>query len=204
MSGDGRAMPRVERIAKFWANRCLLHDTPRIWATAGPGGHCPNSNCRVYRDKLWVGGCPCTLEDGRFTCTFCDPGEPDCMSCDRFLGYTRNASFWVGPSEFRGERCHIIPRSLGGLDKVWNLVLLCHECHKLNPEQTSRRYYLDWLIARKRQREQSIQLVTERVKIRYPAGLPSSLDELAQLAPVLGAMVDEYMSTQPRGLDVRV
>lgn len=43
------------------------------------------------------------------------------------------------------EECHIIPKSLGGLNDPSNLVLLCKDCHKQNPNVNDKEYYINWL-----------------------------------------------------------
>jgi hypothetical protein len=43
------------------------------------------------------------------------------------------------------ERCHIVPRSLGGPDGAENLVLLCFQCHREAPNVTDRSFMWLWL-----------------------------------------------------------
>lgn len=43
------------------------------------------------------------------------------------------------------ERCHIIPRSLGGSDECDNLVLLCASCHKEAPNCPDSNYMWEWV-----------------------------------------------------------
>lgn len=43
------------------------------------------------------------------------------------------------------QRCHIIPKSLGGTDTVDNLFLMCKECHDLAPNTPSRTAFLKWV-----------------------------------------------------------
>ena len=43
------------------------------------------------------------------------------------------------------QRCHIIPKSLGGSDDVSNLFLMCSECHDLAPDTTSREMFFKWV-----------------------------------------------------------
>jgi len=43
------------------------------------------------------------------------------------------------------DRCHIIPRSLGGLDESSNLVLLCKACHREAPNCSDPSYMWDWI-----------------------------------------------------------
>jgi len=83
---------------------------------------------------------------------FVDWGEPGCWAC----GFHYDAKYDVRsshPSWSRVlacwektplQRCHIVPRSLGGSDKVSNLFLMCRECHDLAPNTTSRKVFLDW------------------------------------------------------------
>jgi len=64
-----------------------------------------------------------------------DWGEPACMACTRWL------ESWDQPKSIRAkwnstglERCHVIPRYLGGTDDVSNLVLMCSQCHQNQPD----------------------------------------------------------------------
>ena len=65
-----------------------------------------------------------------------DWGEPACMACTRWL------EGWDNPKTITGkwnstkglERCHVIPRYLGGTDDVSNLVLMCPKCHQSQPD----------------------------------------------------------------------
>ena len=45
------------------------------------------------------------------------------------------------------EKCHIIPKSLGGEAIPSNLVLLCHRCHLENPNVTDPEIMWDWIRA---------------------------------------------------------
>ena len=46
------------------------------------------------------------------------------------------------------DRCHIVPRALGGQDSADNLVLLCQRCHKLAPNVNDPSFMWFWLRAR--------------------------------------------------------
>lgn len=48
------------------------------------------------------------------------------------------------------ERAHVVPRSLGGLDDLENIVLLCHECHVAAPDTAEPQYMWQWLAAHPR------------------------------------------------------
>ena len=58
---------------------------------------------------------------------------------------------WRCGSERSLERCHIIPRSLGGEDIPSNYVLLCKRCHLENPNVDDTEIMWDWLKVYKEQ-----------------------------------------------------
>ena len=45
------------------------------------------------------------------------------------------------------QRCHIVPRSLGGSEDASNLVLLCKQCHAEAPNVEDPSFMWDWLRA---------------------------------------------------------
>lgn len=47
----------------------------------------------------------------------------------------------------RLEKCHIVPRSLGGTERANNLVLLCSRCHREAPNHDNPKYMWIWLRA---------------------------------------------------------
>jgi hypothetical protein len=81
-----------------------------------------------------------------------DWGEPCCWACGEFWWgrYDPNprsrpddlGKIWEAAKPL--ERCHIIPRSLGGSDDPENLFLLCIDCHDRAPNTTSREAFLQW------------------------------------------------------------
>lgn len=85
-----------------------------------------------------------------------DWGEPSCWACRKpiysyldeeiIIKYQKEGNFKKIWSTTQGlQICHIIPRSLGGSDEPSNLVLLCHECHKISPDTTNRQLMLTWI-----------------------------------------------------------
>ena len=78
---------------------------------------------------------------------------PHCFACQRTMidldneqkyGNLKNTSKnWDIKSNL--EKCHIIPLALGGDDHPSNLVLLCKECHKLNPNTDDEDLYWLWM-----------------------------------------------------------
>lgn len=144
------SMPSVVKIAEYWAGRCLKCDS-------------------TWRE------CQSSFEHSRYH-MFCDSGEPNCARCQRFLGYTQHAirhfHGQCGPCGMnttedldcdcgktstacreypvvRADRAHIVPHAVCGENRVENIILLCHHCHRINPEPddpvTGRRQYLSWL-----------------------------------------------------------
>ena len=53
----------------------------------------------------------------------------------------------INHSSRKLEKCHIIPRALGGSNRVDNLVLLCHFCHLENPNVNDSKIMWDWIKA---------------------------------------------------------
>lgn len=83
-----------------------------------------------------------------------DWGEPSCWACGKWWGtnYDLNkpnlsldeiCKNWNRVREL--QRCHIIPRSLGGTDEPSNLFLMCKECHDHAPNTTSRKMFMKWV-----------------------------------------------------------
>ena len=58
-----------------------------------------------------------------------------------------NKRCWRCGHKRKLERCHIVPASRGGEDTPSNLVLLCKDCHKENPNVTDSEIMWDWLRA---------------------------------------------------------
>lgn len=76
----------------------------------------------------------------------CDISEPCCFCC----GYY--AEYWdeVSNIEQRWEKtalhkAHLQPKSLGGLDVVENIVLLCQCCHDKTPDYIDPQDMLNWM-----------------------------------------------------------
>ncbi len=98
-----------------------------------------------------------------------DWGEPSCWAC----GMWRNTSDCTDPDasvatifkSWNGakflERCHIIPRMLGGTDECSNLVLLCKQCHKESPDVKSTKFMKRWITQRKPHGSSFIEALSE-------------------------------------------
>ena len=86
---------------------------------------------------------------------FVDWGEPGCWACGFHYGTKydikrSNASWneilrcWEG---IPLQRCHIIPRSLGGTTDPPNMFLMCRECHDLAPNTDIPEIFFEWVRA---------------------------------------------------------
>lgn len=71
-----------------------------------------------------------------------DWGEPTCWACGKWwdtrYDVINSEATWKECCKAWGkarlQRCHIVPRSLGGSDEPSNFLLLCAECHDLAPD----------------------------------------------------------------------
>jgi len=128
-----RQMPSVSALARYWCFRCLTCDSS-------------NEDCSARSNAA----------DHYRYFAFCDPGEPECMRCQKFTGYTEEVARRFGERRHRLVRAHIQPRwrlAIGGaegiepamVDAPENILLLCEHCHKRDPEPRTRQEYLDWI-----------------------------------------------------------
>lgn len=102
-----------------------------------------------------------------------DRGEPKCWGCGMDIliqsdDYEKRLqenvdSIWSYPEIHSLQRCHIVPRQLGGEDTPSNLFLLCHNCHRESPDTSSRKQFLRWVYER-RQKPNSLFLYVEEAK----------------------------------------
>jgi HNH endonuclease len=83
---------------------------------------------------------------------FIDWGEPSCWAC----GFHYGTKYDIKRSDASWEeiyrcwervplqRCHIVPRSIGGSDDVANLFLMCRECHDTAPNTNTPEIFFEW------------------------------------------------------------
>jgi 5-methylcytosine-specific restriction endonuclease McrA len=64
-----------------------------------------------------------------------------CWACNKTLRGGRAA---YNTPDLGLERCHIIPRSLGGTDHPSNLFLMCARCHASSPDTGTEVYFWRW------------------------------------------------------------
>ena len=83
---------------------------------------------------------------------FIDWGEPSCWACGFHygakydirrgdVGWDKVLQCW---NKIPLQRCHIVPRSLGGTDDASNLFLMCRECHDLAPNTNIPEIFFEW------------------------------------------------------------
>lgn len=92
--------------------------------------------------------------NGRLVIT--DSYEPSCWACGRWwqneeekeLIKQGNFNAIWNHSAYLLERCHIIPKALGGSNDVDNLFLMCPQCHESSPDTTNRELFFDWVMNR--------------------------------------------------------
>lgn len=86
-----------------------------------------------------------------------DWGEPSCWACRSFDGsldmdvsnlrLTEIFKTWNNNNYL--QKCHIIPKALGGCNCEANLVL-CYNCHKASPDTRDPVHFLNWVKNKKK------------------------------------------------------
>lgn len=86
-----------------------------------------------------------------------DWGEPCCWACDKTImsTYEENeedlnivgfGKIWNDRCvKSHLQRCHIVPRTLGGADSPENLFLLCNDCHEKSPDTINKKSFFRWV-----------------------------------------------------------
>ena len=98
---------------------------------------------------------------------FIDWGEPGCWACGFHYGdkYDIRNSNAGRDAIFRCwdriplQRCHIVPRSLGGSDSPDNLFLMCRECHDHAPNTPFPEIFFEWARAQSHFKRESEKLL---------------------------------------------
>jgi 5-methylcytosine-specific restriction endonuclease McrA len=127
-----------------------------------------------WKDRFWDMG------------IFIDWGEPSCWACGFHYGtkydvkspgesWNRILDGW---ERIPLQRCHIIPRPLGGADEPSNLFLMCRECHDLQPNTAVPEIFFEWVRAQSSWRRESAKI--EEAFRSFDVG-PEQYQELTQL-----------------------
>lgn len=81
-----------------------------------------------------------------------DWGEPSCWACGKIdnkvnlnKGLNTMKDIYNAWNNTNLQRCHIVPKSLGGSNDMSNLFLMCSECHDEAPDTTSKKIFLNWV-----------------------------------------------------------
>lgn len=117
-----------------------------------------------------------------------DWGEPSCWAC----GYHYNAKYDIksphaswqeildGWEKMPLQRCHIVPRSLGGSDEVQNLFLMCRECHDLAPNTSMPDIFFEWARAQCSWRRETVKLDNAFLSYGIDAGQQVEIAKVVQ------------------------
>ena len=122
MNTRADGMPAPFKIAKWWKNQEGLEEIQRIGQAYGP------------------------LPAGKLADI--DLFSPCCWACKgpRNAAFRRNRGRW---KSYRArnlplQRCHIKPHALGGSSEPSNLLLMCSDCHKQNPDSNNTALFWRW------------------------------------------------------------
>jgi 5-methylcytosine-specific restriction endonuclease McrA len=99
---------------------------------------------------------------------FIDWGEPSCWACgfhyDVKYDIKRSDASWAqilrGWDKIPLQRCHIVPRSLGGSDEPGNLFLMCRECHDAAPNTIIADVFIEWAKAQNFYAREEIKILS--------------------------------------------
>jgi hypothetical protein len=159
-------MPSIASLAEYWADRCLKCDSSAKECEARKNGDfsshfiymvfCDPGELECMRCGRFLGYTSHAIRHAHGKCRPCkfQDADPECAcgnpeGCDAY-------------HRAKADRAHIVARwqadfgdtelNPSVIDALDNIALLCHECHRVNPEPPDRQSYLDWLMAeRKRQ-----------------------------------------------------
>jgi len=95
-----------------------------------------------------------------------DLDSAHCWACDKTL---RSGCSNYRTKDLGLHRCHVIPDCLGGSNDPSNIILMCAECHKDNPDSTDESLFWWWF---KNVESDYLQKANRLIKI-----LPSSLND---------------------------
>jgi hypothetical protein len=165
-----RKAPSIEAIASYWADRCLKCDVPARGCGFVLDGHaiyltfCDEDEPACVRCGMFLGLTSHLIRHLHGSCRPCKftDDDPDCpcgapAECQEYPRVKADKAHIVArwQADF-GDAVDIAPEDI---DKPANIALLCHECHRKDPEPATRREHLDWMCAeRDRQAKASAAL----------------------------------------------
>lgn len=131
-------MPTHSKIMDYWKDKCITHD----FKIAIEGEYAYDKSIPVVKDY----------------------GEPTCWCCGEFISdiykepnyeedlnnhYRKVWNYKKVKSNL--NRCHIIPRALGGSDEPCNLFLMCPRCHEESPDFIDSTYFFAFVYVKRRE-----------------------------------------------------
>ena len=96
--------------------------------------------------------------------------KPECMAC----GYL--SDYWKDWTTSSLDRCHIIPKALGGEDEASNLVLMCRRCHQDSPDCSDPQILIRWM-------EERPKLVLGQHSVEFLIKMENLVSELVREHP---------------------
>lgn len=130
-----KSMPPHSQIFDYWKNKCITSDGN----VAIEGEHDRSKSINVVED--W--------------------GEPTCWCCGKQINVYGNKNYETDtttPSKIWDyknvakilNRCHIVPKSLGGKNESNNLFLMCEDCHVESPDYIDPTYFLLYIYSKRK------------------------------------------------------
>jgi 5-methylcytosine-specific restriction endonuclease McrA len=115
-----------------------------------------------------------------------DHDFPECFACgspmQSFSTRKDGMKYWRDLwNKTKLEVAHIIPHSRGGESIPSNLVLLCRDCHRDNPDSLNETFFWKWLCNRPSWTTRRLQAMQE---------VPLSKDQMNNLMQTLGSIED--------------
>lgn len=127
---------------------------------------------------------------------------PHCWACDITMVEVREDSTHKRYDDpYIGlDRCHIIPKAIGGADTVDNLVLMCERCHAESPNTKSEKIFWTWFTNRPNGRNYQPSAVAynalteedQSILSRYFRGL-SSKEDIEDFRAMHGECYDKVL-----------
>lgn len=147
-------------IFEYWKDKAISED-----------GH-------IYIDYGYEGCDEHLLSKVKSEAVVYDWGEPRCFACGISVGAEDNpdyaerlkaspdgSSVWTYKEVKLLQKCHIIPRALGGEDTPKNLFLLCERCHKESPDTIYKEQFFRWCYERKQKPKHSVILFNSALDV---------------------------------------
>jgi 5-methylcytosine-specific restriction endonuclease McrA len=147
--------------------------------------------------EYWLGSSE-GLDRLRENAALIDLGEPHCFACGFDATEPEEPpEIWSVWDKAALDRCHLVPRSLGGDDLPSNLVLLCRSCHRDAPNVGDPTYMLRWITGRESYGARIARLANGALGVDELKGLADSFDSerVLEAVGVVGALLRAWTGT---------